>query len=129
MLVRAVKRTQVFTPLPLARWAAAEHGIVDAWLARATVLDPTAGDGALIEALIEVALARGLAAGMIPLARLRGWDRDAALVAAGRQRIEERYGIRLPVEALRAADSVAIEASDASVVFATPPWIAFPDLS
>ncbi len=120
---------EVFTPLAWGRWAASRFGLLDKWLAGASVLDPTMGDGALLEALVAGGLERGLAPAELPVERLFGVElrdghRDAFLA-----RIAARYGIAPPDRNFTAADIFALENGPrADLLFGNPPWETFAGL-
>lgn len=116
---------QVFTPVRWARWVVEENGIVRAWLEGATVLDPTAGDGAFLEALIASALAAGVARDALPVDRLFAIERDPTLLPALCARLRERYGVSLPRASLIADDVLETRAPRCDVLVGNPPWINF----
>ncbi len=120
-----MKIGQVFTPLRWARWVVEEHGVLAAWLAGATVLDPTAGDGAFLEALVAAALEAGVARDALPVDRLYAIERDASLLPALRARLRERYGVSIPPENLIAGDVLDQRAPVCDVLVGNPPWINF----
>ncbi len=51
---------RVFTPLPRAIWLIEVTGAFLAWLEGATVLDPTCGEGAFLEAFVALARREGI---------------------------------------------------------------------
>jgi hypothetical protein len=120
---------QVFTPLDAARAIVREHGVVEAWLRGARVLDPTAGEGAFLEALVCEGLAAGRGVRQLPLDGLLAIERDRAAVTVLVRRLRERYGVALPSENIRTADLFDVQQSaDADVLVGNPPWINFADL-
>ncbi len=120
---------QVFTPLAVARDIVETHGILSAWLAGASVLDPTAGDGSFLEALVSLAVERGLAHNRLPLNRLFAVERDAAQLASLATRLRDRFGVKLPARNLIARD--LFDLRDGPVVdllVGNPPWVNYVDL-
>jgi hypothetical protein len=51
----------VFTPLEWAKFAIRQFDIYQKWMDGATVLDPTMGEGNLLEALIQMGVENGIA--------------------------------------------------------------------
>ncbi|MBI5485888.1 MAG: hypothetical protein HY905_01005 [Deltaproteobacteria bacterium] len=120
---------QVFTPVDAAKRIASEHGVLEAWLRGATVLDPTAGDGSFLEALIELALERGIARARLPVQRLYAVERDEALLASFASRMRARFSLRLPDANLRAHDLFTLQdPPQADVLMGNPPWVNYVDL-
>lgn len=122
---------QIFTPLFWGRWAVREFGLLEPWLQGASVLDPTMGDGALLEALILEGLASGRAAADLPVQNLYGVEIDGTLIAFFRRRIGAAYGLKLPEKNLIAEDFLFLargELPACSILFGNPPWSTFADL-
>jgi hypothetical protein len=120
---------QVFTPLDAARAIVREHGVVEAWLRGARVLDPTAGEGAFLEALVCEGLAAGRSVKQLPLDGLLAIERDGRAVRALVRRLRERYGVALPAQNVRTADLFDSRQSlAADVLVGNPPWVNFADL-
>jgi hypothetical protein len=119
----------VFTPPRWARWAIERHGLVDAWLGGAVVLDPTAGDGSFIEAFIEGAVERGVAPSALPLHRLHGIERDRGFVERFHHRFHERWGLPFPRRGYVCDDALlAARQPVADILVGNPPWANFTDL-
>ena len=60
----------VFTPPEWGAAAAKWSGVLDCWLAGGTVLDPTMGEGNLLESLVLAAEERGLDPASLPFETL-----------------------------------------------------------
>lgn len=117
----------VFTPLLWGRFAVERFGLLDAWLSGATVLDPTMGEGHLLEALIAAALERGLRPEELPLDRLTGIEIEAPFIARARARLLESYGIDLEGR-FHCASVFDIDIAPHELILANPPWLSFADL-
>ena len=119
---------QFFT---LPEWAREliSRGAFARWLEGARVLDPTGGDGALLEAFVSKALGYGIepTAGM--LARLHMMELDGSLVERFHARMRERYGVEVPAENTRIGDYL-LEGSPGrfEVLVGNPPWMNFTEL-
>lgn len=117
---------EVFTPLAWGLWAVREFGLLEKWLAGASVFDPTMGDGVLLEALVAAALERGRAAGSLPLKNLYGLELKAPLRDAFLERMRSRYGVSLPEGNFRVGDFLLSGGSPvADVLFGNPPWVTY----
>jgi|GEM_PF-4381660 len=94
----------VFTPRNWADWLVTRYDLVETWLAGATVLDPTCGDGALLLALAAGALRRGVQPEALPVQRLYGVERESTAVAALLARFRREIGTTPPRANIRTAD-------------------------
>jgi hypothetical protein len=120
---------RVFTPLPWAIWLIEITGAFRAWLDGATVLDPTCGDGAFLEAFVALARREGVTVPQKALARLHGIEIVAADKACALERIAARYGARLVEDNIRTADFITAAFPERyDVLVGNPPWINFTDL-
>lgn len=122
-------RTTTATPRPWAAWALAESGTVAAWLAGATVLDPTCGTGEFLRALVAVARVRGAEVGDRELRRLYGVERQPEFLRALVGRARAEFGLEWPRENLFAGDFLR-DATPWRVhrLVGNPPWRNFTDL-
>lgn len=120
---------RVFTPLSWAVWLIEVSGTFRAWLDGATVLDPTCGEGAFLEAFVFLARREGISITRDALACLHGVE----IVEADKSRLLERisacYDAKLVGNNIRTADFITtkIEARY-DVIVGNPPWINFTDL-
>lgn len=120
---------QVFTPLDVARHIVESQGILSAWLAGASVLDPTAGDGSFLEALVSLGIEHGVERDRLPLDRLFAVERDAPLLASLTARLRARFGVRLPPGSLVARDLFDLrDGPVADLLVGNPPWANYVDL-
>lgn len=120
---------QVYTPPAVAARIVGDHGVVRAWLEGASVLDPTAGDGSFLEALVVCALREGVAPSQLPLHRLHGIERNPLALRDFVARLHARHGLRLPADNLRVVD--LFEARNIPPVdwlVGNPPWVNYVDL-
>jgi hypothetical protein len=118
-----------FTPLPWAIWLIEMSGAFAAWRDGATVLDPTCGEGAFLEAFIVLARHKGLAVTCDALARLHGIEAVGGDKRRLLDRIGARCGAQLPEENIRTADFITADIpSRYGVIVGNPPWINFTDL-
>src|SRR5205823_2094331 len=125
----ALPRSTVFTPRPWAMWLAERGGIVDAWLAGATVLDPTCGRGGLLLGLMAAAVRRGRAVPELPLRRLFGVEREPAYLRELVRDCRREFGVEFPRENLDCTDFLGDPPRRrADVLFGNPPWANFADL-
>jgi len=147
---------EVDTPLSWAVWAAERYKLVKRWLQGATVLDPTMGEGNLLEALLYVGIRRGIPPEELPIQALYGIERQGEKLTRFFKRMEDRYKLELPREnfleadiliagidsigtplSLTGAASGKAACQDASspnmipsvdILFGNPPWITFASL-
>src|SRR5215469_15346902 len=120
---------RVFTPLPWAIWLIEVTGAFRAWLEGATVLDPTCGEGAFLEAFVALARREGIRITREALARLHGVEVVKADKYRLLERISARYGVKLAEDNIRTADFVTANIPCRyDVLVGNPPWINFTDL-
>jgi hypothetical protein len=120
---------RVFTPLPWAMWLIEVTGAFRSWLAGASVLDPTCGDGAFLEAFVALARREGVDIRRDALARLHGVETVAADKGRLIERLTVRYGVKLPGANITTADFITAKIPGRyDVIVGNPPWINFTDL-
>ncbi len=117
-----------FTPLPLACEMIRAHGIHRMWAGGRSVFDPSAGNGALLEALILCCLEDGLKIDGSMLQRLKGCEREPGFAREFRMRIKERYAVTPPEETLICQDFLRRPADEFDLILGNPPWLNFTDL-
>ena len=118
-----------FTPPRWARWVVEKYSIHQAWADGAVVLDPAAGEGALLEALVQVALDHDLPVTGEMLARLYGVEVQPGLLGRLQQRLDDHHGLTIPADNLMDADFLRQDVMvQADVLLGNPPWINFVDL-
>ncbi|MCX7788016.1 MAG: SAM-dependent DNA methyltransferase [Spirochaetes bacterium] len=136
---------EVNTPLPWAVWAAERYRLIDSWMEGATVLDPTMGEGNLLEAFLYGGLMRGIPVEKLPVHTLFGIERRGEKIRRFFQRVLDRYHLKLPEKNFIEADILTGLQSDspmveklltvnttrippADILFGNPPWITFASL-
>src|SRR5581483_12155865 len=118
-----------FTPRPWAVWLAEAGGAVDAWLAGATVLDPTCGRGDLLLGLITAAVRRGRSAAELPLRRLFGVEREPDHLRELVADCLREFGVEFPRDNLYCTDVLTAPPElRADALLGNPPWANFADL-
>lgn len=121
---------EIFTPLPWGRWAVREFGLLEKWLAGASILDPSMGDGVLLEALIAEAASKGMPPAELPLHRLFGVELESRHVEGFLERIRRVYETAPPPDNFIACDFLLppqpLPLCD--ILFGNPPWATFADL-
>jgi hypothetical protein len=128
-MAETFKIGRVFTPLSWAVWLIEVSGAFRAWLDGATVLDPTCGEGAFLEAFVSLARREGISITRDALARLHGME----IVEVDKFRLLERisacYDAKLVANNIRTADFITTKiVTRYDVIVGNPPWINFADL-
>ncbi len=117
-----------YTPQRWARWAVETCGVHQAWADGATVLDPTAGEGALLEAVVRAALDRGVTVTDEMMSRLHGVELSPDRLGRLNRRLEP-LGLGVPAQNLVQADFLLDRLPlRADVLLGNPPWINYVDL-
>lgn len=131
---------EVNTPLEWAVWAAERYGLVDLWIEGATVLDPTMGEGNLLEAFLYAGIQRGIPPEKLPVHTLFGMERRGEKIQRFLQRVKDRYHLEVPRRNFIEADMLTGDLSEAGtdrvigpqegvdILFGNPPWITFASL-
>lgn len=118
-----------FTPARWARWAVEKYAVHQAWAEGAVVLDPSAGEGALLEAVVDAALDDGVEVTSEMLSRLHGVEVQPGLLAGLQRRLAQRHGLELPDQNMVETDFLRVNVPvTADVLLGNPPWINFVDL-
>ena len=120
-----------FTPEPWCRWLLERYGVLDRWLDGARICDPTAGDGAMMEALCRMAVSRGVSLDRPLLSRLVLIEREPSFLDAFRRRFRSFFHLDFPEENLICSDVVTRTESlpgDFDILIGNPPWANFTDL-
>ena len=124
-----LKIGRVFTPLSWAVWLIEVSGAFRAWLDGATVLDPTCGQGAFLEAFVSLARREGINVTLDALARLHGIEIVEADKSPLLERISARYDAKLVANNIATADFITTKIQARyDVIVGNPPWINFTDL-
>jgi hypothetical protein len=120
---------RIFTPLTWASWLVEVTGAFQLWLDGASVLDPTCGDGAFLEAFIYLARSRGIQITEESLSRLHGVEIFEADKQNALARIRQRYDVCLVADNFKNDDFLKLGLSKAfDVIVGNPPWMNFTDL-
>lgn len=118
----------VMTPDRWARWLVQQSDVVAVLRDGGRVLEPTCGDGSILEAILSEAHACGLSPSVVSR-QIWGVERDAALVARAHARLQQRFGIPLPSGQLVCADVLTWSAPCRfDCVVGNPPWATFANL-
>ncbi len=117
-----------FTPLPIAVELIRTYAIHKAWAEGKSVLDPTAGRGNLLEALILCCTEEGIPVTGEMLARLRGIEREEEFTRGFSRRIRESCRIDVPDDILITGDFMEQPSSRFDLLLGNPPWLNFTDL-
>ena len=121
---------QVFTPIKWAEWLIERWGIFDAWIAGASICDPTAGQGAFAIALFRLARSRGVRMSPELLSRLTLIEVRASHLQAFQRKVRRKFEIDFPVSQLLALDVITDPPNtDYDILLGNPPWANFTDLS
>jgi len=117
----------VFTPTAWGKFAAQKYNILRDWLAGKTIFDPTMGDGALLEALVDFALESGHTLNTLPLINLYGAELNAQYHARAICKFKGKYNIDMS-DRFYNADILTFSPVKADILFGNPPWQNFADL-
>ena len=119
----------VLTPLNWARWAVDKYGLVQRWIDGAVILEPTAGQGVFLEALISLALESGCKVNNQLLSQLFAVELKPEFRVDFLTRIRERYKLDFPSENFITGDYILdVESPVADIIIGNPPWVNFTDL-
>ena len=120
---------EVFTPLKWAKWLINTWKIFDAWMEGAHICDPTAGKGAFVLALLDLARRRGVPVTLERLSRLTLIEMNSAHLREFRKNVNQEFGVDFPATQLFCQD-VIIEAHARKydILIGNPPWMNFVDL-
>ena len=120
---------EVFTPLEWAKWLINKWGIFDAWIDGAYICDPTAGKGAFVLALLDIARRRGVPITSERLSRLTLIEMNASHLAWFRNNVKQEFGVDFPASQLFCQDVIMeSHAGRYDILIGNPPWMNFTDL-
>ena len=117
----------VFTPPEWGAAAAKWSGVLDCWLAGGTVLDPTMGEGNLLESLVLAAEERGLDPASLPFETLYGNELNTRHFQAALEKFRTRWNRDMSSN-FSNLDFFDYNCLPFDAVFGNPPWTAFADL-
>lgn len=125
----AVDIGEVFTPVAWAEWLIDRWGIYDAWIAGATVCDPTAGRGAFALALLRLADSRGANITREHLSRVTLIELHSDHLLAFKRTALQDFGVDFPQSQLLACDVITnTPSAQYDILIGNPPWANFTDL-
>lgn len=126
---RAVNIGQVFTPIAWAEWLLLRWGAFDAWLAGASICDPTAGEGAFALSLFRLARARGITVTREMLSRLTLIEIQPTALESFRAKASDDFDLELPESNLVVQDIITEpHLNTYDILVGNPPWANFADL-
>ena len=116
-----------YTPIPWAQFAIEQFDLFTYWMQGATVFDPTAGEGHLIEALIEYGLNKGLSLQQLPIHNLYANEICPKIHNKAIIKFKSKYGISFE-DRFTCADVFDLYGKRYDIVFGNPPWITYASL-
>ena len=120
---------QVFTPPEWAEWLINKWYIFDAWMDGAEICDPTAGQGAFITVLLNIARNKGIPLTRKHLSRLSLIEIDPSLIDDFISSVKQDFGIDFPHDRLFCKDIITEEHFQKyDILIGNPPWMNFSDL-
>lgn len=120
---------EVFTPLRWAKWLIKRWDVFDAWMDGAHICDPTAGKGAFILALLDIARRRGAPITPERLSRLTLIEMNVSHLAWFRKKVKQELGLDFPVSQLFCQDVIMEpHARKYDILIGNPPWVNFGNL-
>ncbi len=124
-----VKIGEVFTPLQWAEWLLERWGIYDAWIAGASICDPTAGRGIFALALLRLASLRGECLSPELLSRITLIELHAKHLASFKNDVSQQFAVDFPPSQLVVRDVILDPPSTRfDYLVGNPPWANFTDL-
>jgi hypothetical protein len=117
-----------FTPLDMAETMIQTYNIHRKWASGASVLDPTAGNGRLLEALIRTCQNNKIPITGDMLGRLKGYEKEKEFILNFKERIENSYSLTIPQNMLSQRDFLTVEPESWDILLGNPPWLNFTDL-
>ena len=120
---------QVFTPIIRAEWLINKWNIFDAWLDGAHLCDPTAGQGAFVIAMLNIAQKNGIPITSERLSRLTLIEMVPSHLAQFRRRVQQDFGIAFPTSQIYCQDVITEKhEKQYDILIGNPPWANFGDL-
>ena len=129
MLDKSTTIGEVFTPLKWAKWLINKWDIFGAWINGAHICDPTAGKGAFVLALLDIARRRGIPITPERLSRLTLIEMNASHLAWFKKNVKQEFGVDFPATQLFCQDVIMeSHAGKYDILIGNPPWVNFADL-
>ncbi len=120
---------QVFTPTEWTEWLINKWHIFDAWMDGAEICDPTAGQGAFIIALLNIARNQGIPLTPKHLSRLTLIEIDPSLIDNFKNSVRQDFGIDFPQDQLFCKDIIThYHDKRYDILIGNPPWVNFAEL-
>ncbi len=118
-----------FTPDIQADFMVRQYDLHHKWAEGASILDPTAGKGSLLESLIRVSREDGIPLTGQMLKRLKGIEREEEFSRNFIHRIHSTYGIDFKSNPIQTGDILSEKSNfRADILFGNPPWVNYTDL-
>ena len=119
----------VFTPVEWGKWFVRELNIVEKWVNGASICDPTAGDGAIINAIMDVAIEDDIKINDDMLSRLFLIEIEEAFLKEFVKNFNKKYQRKFPQSNIICADTVLNNPNiKFDLLIGNPPWVSFSDL-
>ncbi len=120
---------QVFTPIKWAEWLINKWNIYDAWLSGAHLCDPTAGQGAFVIAMLDIAQKNGTSITAERLSRLTLIEKVPSHLEHFKRKVQQDYGINFPQSQIYRQDIITeTHEHQYDILIGNPPWANFGDL-
>ncbi len=117
----------VQTPMEWAIFLVEKFNVFERWMNGATIFDPTAGEGNLLEALIVSGIRQGFKIHDMPITRLYGNELNLSLYQRLVNKFHQRYGIDISSQ-ITNCDILDLSPNQYDIIIGNPPWITFADL-
>ncbi len=117
----------IFTPQDWAMFACEKFDIYKKWLAGATILDPTMGNGNLLSALIEIGIEQGENIQDLPIQNLFGNELNETLFEEAISRFQTEYQVDMKSN-FTCSDIFQLPPKKYDIIFGNPPWMNFTKL-
>lgn len=118
-----------FTPAVQADYMVRRYDLHRRWTEGATILDPTAGRGSLLESIIRVAREEKIKITPLMLRNLHGIEKEREFSMGFPERISRDWGIDFSSNPIRTEDILSERSVEkADIIFGNPPWVNFTDL-
>ncbi|OQY32802.1 MAG: hypothetical protein B6241_09800 [Spirochaetaceae bacterium 4572_59] len=118
-----------FTPAVQADYMVRRNDLHKKWAKGASILDPTAGRGSLLESLIRVSREEKIEITPLMLKHLHGVEREEEFPMGFPERMSRTWGVNFSDNPIRRGDILSEESDEkADIIFGNPPWVNFTDL-
>jgi len=117
----------VQTPIKWAIFLVERFNVFERWMNGATVFDPTAGEGNLLEALIQYGIKQGYKLSDMPITNLYGNELNRTLYRRLVNKFYQKYGIDVSPQVTN-EDILDLPPYTYDIIIGNPPWVTFADL-